>query len=475
MRWSQDITFDIPAPIEIEDAQGNVIQIFLPYDLLTYFSDTADYPALRLLPFNYHLPIGGRVLDVSLIEATVHKVYDFSLYKVTDKPKWPPEETEPDASLLSEQEPELYQGSLYPDVLFVSDSRYDSLTNSDLIYGSVAAFQVDGGIPQTTVYDRIVLRVTYTAPLGLEETHSVDGTDLTVQATIVSTDGEQHTVIPKLSIETVGGILHKEISLEEVTVDQTPQTVNFEVSDIRLYRYVGRISLSEAGVLAAEVTFTEVAPAIPLDPNLEAAIKATLGKPSGPICADDLEALTSLDAGEKGIIDLSGIEYCSNLTDLHLEGNRISDISPLSSLVKLTGLNLNRNQVTDISALSGLASLTQLYLQKNQITDIGPLVNNFGLGEGDSLDMRDNPLSATSRTDFMPQLEARGVSVQFQVAIGDINDDTNLDLVDAILAIQILSRTTSGQIVYKSCDVNGDGKIGLEEAIYILQRLSEFR
>ncbi len=67
--------------------------------------------------------------------------------------------------IISEATPELYQWPLYPDVLFVSASENVSGSNSDHIYDSVTALQINGPIPKTTVYDKIALRVTYTMPL----------------------------------------------------------------------------------------------------------------------------------------------------------------------------------------------------------------------------------------------------------------------------------------------------------------------
>ena len=60
------------------------------------------------------------------------------------------------------------------------------------------------------------------------------------------------------------------------------------------------------------------------------------------------------------------------------------------------------------------------------------------------------------------------------IAPGDINDDGNVDLTDAILALQIVSGIDSRNI-YKAADVNGDGKTGIQEVIYILQKVSELR
>jgi len=57
---------------------------------------------------------------------------------------------------------------------------------------------------------------------------------------------------------------------------------------------------------------------------------------------------------------------------------------------------------------------------------------------------------------------------------GDINDDGNIDLTDAIFALHIVSGIDS-QDIYKVADVNGDGKVSIQEVIYILQKISELR
>lgn len=59
---------------------------------------------------------------------------------------------------------------------------------------------------------------------------------------------------------------------------------------------------------------------------------------------------------------------------------------------------------------------------------------------------------------------------------GDVNDDGILDLADAIIAHQILSGIDlDGITLNLGADVNGDGKIGTEDAIYILQKVANLR
>jgi len=77
----------------------------------------------------------------------------------------------------------------------------------------------------------------------------------------------------------------------------------------------------------------------------------------------------------------------------------------------LTYLDLSWNQISDISPLANLTSLTVVGLEYNQISDISPLVENAGLGAGDYVHLKWNPLSSTSINIYIPQLEARDVTV----------------------------------------------------------------
>ena len=110
---------------------------------------------------------------------------------------------------------------------------------------------------------------------------------------------------------------------------------------------------------------------------------------------------------------VSALSGLTNLSELFLADNAISDISALSVMTNLTGLTLFDNAISDISALSVMTNLRRLYLSTNIILDLSPLVANMGLGSGDLVDVRDNPLSTTSLNTHIPVLQDRGVDVRF--------------------------------------------------------------
>ena len=143
------------------------------------------------------------------------------------------------------------------------------------------------------------------------------------------------------------------------------------------------------------------------DANLRAVIEEALGKAAGDVIAvEDMETLTDLDAENKGIRDLTGLEFATHMQRLvlgfefatnseriELNGNQISDISPLAGLINLERLELNGNQISDISPLAGLINLERLELRQNQISDISPLAGLINLLK---LNIRRNPLSDIS-------------------------------------------------------------------------------
>jgi hypothetical protein len=64
-----------------------------------------------------------------------------------------------------------------------------------------------------------------------------------------------------------------------------------------------------------------------------------------------------------------------------------------------------------------------------------------------------------------------------KIVPGDVNGDEEVTLTDAILNLQVLIRRPLSTVskIHPKIDVNDDGKIGIENTIYILQKLAELR
>jgi hypothetical protein len=191
------------------------------------------------------------------------------------------------------------------------------------------------------------------------------------------------------------------------------------------------------------------------DAGLQAAVEEALWVPDPT--PTDMLGLTFLDAPDRVITDLTGLEYATNLqvlrllrnnitsiavvahmTDLEelvVNNNRISDLSSVAGLTKLKHLdvhdnhavtdvaalaaltNLERlvlrgNLITDIAPLAGLTKLRWLYLEDNRISDIAPLMN---LPPLELLNLEDNPLNEQACNTYIPLLWARnpGMSLRY--------------------------------------------------------------
>jgi uncharacterized protein (TIGR03067 family) len=131
------------------------------------------------------------------------------------------------------------------------------------------------------------------------------------------------------------------------------------------------------------------------DKNLEAAVRAALHQPTGDLTDSNLLNLYILEAPDKKIESLAGLDKCKNLMQLKITknqvfdlrplreltniqsldiaDNKISDISPLAALTKLQYLEGSNNQIARIDALAAMAALNSLYLGGNQIVDLAPV------------------------------------------------------------------------------------------------------
>ena len=116
------------------------------------------------------------------------------------------------------------------------------------------------------------------------------------------------------------------------------------------------------------------------DPNLRAVIAETLGKsPNAPITVEEMERLRELDGRNRGIQDLTGLQFAINATFLRLPDNEISDLSPIAGLINVRDLRLNNNRISDISPYRGLRNLTSTSFRENMVSDLSPIAGLINL------------------------------------------------------------------------------------------------
>ena len=110
------------------------------------------------------------------------------------------------------------------------------------------------------------------------------------------------------------------------------------------------------------------------DENLAIVIREALKlKTNSRISINKIDKLKIINAQNRDINDLTGLEKFTSLTTLKLYQNNITDISPLKGLTQLEYLDLNNNDISEIDPLAQLSQLKALLLQDNQIHDISPI------------------------------------------------------------------------------------------------------
>ena len=156
------------------------------------------------------------------------------------------------------------------------------------------------------------------------------------------------------------------------------------ISGKLIARQAFHVSVSDGGVFFPEpadipdVSGPDYSPEVSIpDANLRTAVREALGLAEGtPITEQKMKSLKLRTIfNRRGITDLTGLEYATNVRDLHLYSNQISDITPLANLTNLIGLHLYNNQISDITPLANLTNLTQLDLRESPISDFTPLGN----------------------------------------------------------------------------------------------------
>ena len=106
------------------------------------------------------------------------------------------------------------------------------------------------------------------------------------------------------------------------------------------------------------------------DPNLRAVIEETLG--TRIIRPEVMATLTTLNASNKDISDLTGLEFAVNLEELWISENPVSDLSPLAGCINLIRLEAWETRSPDLSPLANLTKLERLEF-RGGVTDISPL------------------------------------------------------------------------------------------------------
>lgn len=131
----------------------------------------------------------------------------------------------------------------------------------------------------------------------------------------------------------------------------------------------------------------------------------------------EMTNMRSLYLSQNQIRSLEALKKMAKLWTLQAAENPIEDFSAVASLKWLSSLNLSKTGLRELKPLSGLTELNRLTLVGNKLDDLKVLVE---MCEADAagpkrfasylkLDLRDNPLTETARTEQLAKLKQLGV------------------------------------------------------------------
>lgn len=163
------------------------------------------------------------------------------------------------------------------------------------------------------------------------------------------------------------------------------------------------------------------------DKNLEREIRIALDKREGNLTDIDLRKLLRFSAPAKDISNLTGMEYCSNLTYLDLTGNSISNVSVLNQITKINALYLGGNAISDATPLQQLNGLVVLDLHANQLNSVEGVQYLTSLM---GLYLHDNMISDVSKLKWLRELRVLTLGNNQISDIGVLDNFSNLLSVD---------------------------------------------
>ena len=167
------------------------------------------------------------------------------------------------------------------------------------------------------------------------------------------------------------------------------------------------------------------------DTNLDSVVRTALGVTGDlPMSEELLESLTTLTASSRGIIDLTGCEYMTELTSLDLRNNQITGVTALSKLYSLETLMLDGNPISDTSVLRELE-------RRGTTIDITIYrYPSWDVNQDGKVDEKDVVLITLTITNESPDVNGDGTVDTDDRTAADANKDGSVDTDDLLLVFE---------------------------------------
>ena len=227
------------------------------------------------------------------------------------------------------------------------------ITNVEVLFRlQLGGTQIKGvTVPNSVVFPDANLETAVRTALTLPTNQPILPSSLAALTTLPASNSG---ITDLTGIEAATGLTSLTLSNNQITdVSPLVSLTNLETLDL-----TGNTGITNAAVLySLQVGGTQIDITVPdsvvfSDMALADALRSALGLAADArIPSDRLVALTRLNAANRGIADLTGLENAVSLTTLDLRNNMITDVSPLAGLTHLRTLNLTDNAVSNPEAL----------------------------------------------------------------------------------------------------------------------------
>jgi LPXTG-motif cell wall-anchored protein len=141
-----------------------------------------------------------------------------------------------------------------------------------------------------------------------------------------------------------------------------------------------------------------------------------------------MKMLTNLDASDRGIEELDGLELAVNLMELQLDSNLVRNLEPIAGLTSLTFLSMSDNKLSELTGLAPFTNLEALFLDSNEIEDISILSKFSKLM---MLSLQGNKIK-----DITP---LAGLNIEYlNISYNEIEDITSLLALEKLQYVQLM-------------------------------------
>ena len=277
----------------------------------------------------------------------------------------------------------------------------------------------------------------------------------------------------------------------------------------RFYGYDGKVLSTVKIVPLDQIRYDINATNFP-DDNFRAIVKSTDINTNGDnyLSGVEIQAVTNLNLMNKGIKDLTGIEYFTALKNLACSYNSLKTLD-VSNNTALTNLDCANNYGLRSLDVSKNTALTKLYCQWNSLesldvsknTALKVLVCSCNQIKGSNMDNLVNGLPDTQGTLYVCEVFANPDNVitkaQVKVAtdkgwkvkietkdesdqwvivdyagLGDVNGDNQINQADLDLLVQIIMGQQPAYVYASAGDLNKDGKTDAQDVVILVNILN---